>query len=206
VIAHVGNCVRAWPRDRCWHIGEQSHKDLAGILQEFAYTHAHSRCVLLFQVGPQVFPALHTPKDLRSFLDEAADHDEGIEAPAPGTAVGADMRRLLEFTEPWTTCPDYQRVIRRGRGLRSTCGRAPFSLPRCTVREHACDLSAGGRVIIPTPWPSAPPTQEGMPATARQKLHSPCKLRTHGTQLPTGSQATIRPYAAQGSRHHRTCM
>jgi hypothetical protein len=60
------------------------------------------------QVGPQVFPRLFPAKDFAA-LDEAADEDEDVEMPQ-GQAVTAEMRKLLEFAEPWTTEPDYQRV------------------------------------------------------------------------------------------------
>ncbi|KAG1680815.1 hypothetical protein FOA52_008148 [Chlamydomonas sp. UWO 241] len=59
-------------------------------------------------IGPQIFPRLFPPKDY-SKLDEAADQDEDVDVPQ-GQAVTAEMRKLLEFAEPWTTEPDYQRV------------------------------------------------------------------------------------------------
>ena len=94
-------------------------------------------CMMGLSVGPYVFPDLFKPKEF-SFLDESADADDDIQvrssrpfflstlsegcimhdefslsqAPAAGTPVSASMRSLLEYAEPWTTSPDYQRVRR----------------------------------------------------------------------------------------------
>ena len=65
--------------------------------------------LLGLSVGPYIFPAMLKPRDL-SYLDEAADKDDEQAAPEAGTAVSSSMRPLLEFAEPWTTSPDYQRV------------------------------------------------------------------------------------------------
>lgn len=76
------------------------------------------------QVGPQIFPRILKPKDL-SFLDESADGKDDVEVPEPGTKIGSDMRRLLDYTEPWTTNPDYQRVRTHGWKM----ARLPTALP-----------------------------------------------------------------------------
>ena len=91
-------------------------------------------CILGLSVGPFVFPDLLKPKEF-NFLDESADADDDIQvrppsrtcphcqnsmtffpcdfptqAPDAGTPVCSSMRSLLEYAEPWTTSPDYQRV------------------------------------------------------------------------------------------------
>jgi hypothetical protein len=83
-----------------------------------------------------VFSRMHKPKDY-SMLGEEADHDDAVDAPEPGTAVTAEMRRMLDFTEPWTTCPDYQRV----RGVDGS--------PRWLLGGPS--LHAASRMLGPTP-------------------------------------------------------
>eukprot|EP00955_Chlamydomonas_euryale_P098058 365122-Chlamydomonas_euryale.AAC.57 len=70
------------------------------------------RCHHRLQVGPQIFGRVYKPKDYY-VLDETADLDEDVQT-QENAPVTPEMRRLLEFAEPWTTEPDFQRV-RPGR-------------------------------------------------------------------------------------------
>jgi hypothetical protein len=52
-----------------------------------------------------------TPEDnYRNVLDMKADEEEDVRVPDHGDPVSEEMRSLLEFTEPWTIEPDYDRV------------------------------------------------------------------------------------------------
>lgn len=61
-------------------------------------------------MGPYIFGPLTKPKSYKAILSEEADDKEAVLAPEHGTPVTAEMRSLLEFTEPWTMWPDYERV------------------------------------------------------------------------------------------------
>uniref|UniRef100_A0A7S0S0C1 C2 domain-containing protein n=1 Tax=Chlamydomonas leiostraca TaxID=1034604 RepID=A0A7S0S0C1_9CHLO len=68
-------------------------------------------------VGPYVFAPLTKPKSFKPVLDEEADNNDEVLPPEHGTPVTAEMRSLLEFTEPWTFWPDYERVTMINRIL-----------------------------------------------------------------------------------------
>lgn len=68
-------------------------------------------------VGPYIFERLLVPKHYSKTLGEHADKDRLVDVPEAGAPVTAEMRSLLEFTEPWTTSPDYERVSMINRVL-----------------------------------------------------------------------------------------
>lgn len=69
-------------------------------------------------IGPQIFSrVLATPKNYAKQLSEAADEDWLSEPPEMGAAVTSEMRDLLQYTEPWTINPDYERVSMINRVL-----------------------------------------------------------------------------------------
>uniref|UniRef100_A0A7R9V5U8 C2 domain-containing protein n=1 Tax=Chlamydomonas euryale TaxID=1486919 RepID=A0A7R9V5U8_9CHLO len=68
-------------------------------------------------VGPQIFGRVYKPKDYY-VLDETADLDEDVQT-QENAPVTPEMRRLLEFAEPWTTEPDFQRVSMINRCIKT---------------------------------------------------------------------------------------
>mmetsp|Transcript_16823 Transcript_16823/g.36400 ORF Transcript_16823/g.36400 Transcript_16823/m.36400 type:complete len:591 (+) Transcript_16823:224-1996(+) len=66
-------------------------------------------------VGPYIFPRVTKPKDYSLDLGAKADANEDNEQERHQGAIGAEMRNLLQYTEPWTFWPDYQRVAMSNR-------------------------------------------------------------------------------------------
>ncbi|GAX84222.1 hypothetical protein CEUSTIGMA_g11645.t1 [Chlamydomonas eustigma] len=98
--------------------------------------------LLGISVGPFVFPEITKPKDYR-FLDEEADKDDEFEVPQPGTPISNEMRAMLQFAEPWTTSPDYQRMYMINRcikvlwpTLKEAMVKEVFKQAKAQLHEH----------------------------------------------------------------------